>query len=298
MLNLEWLRTFKTIYETGNLSAAAQELYISQPSVSLHLRSLETYTGYCLFQRDTRKIKPTDRATILYNCIIDSMNTLVQVEEGFFKNAKVDKPTIGVGMGFETFEHTLEEHIGKLPFNLILKFGEYDEMLNQLDTGTLDLVLTPKKGQYPNLEYTPFSKQRIVLICGSETDTSALNSLILADKRKDIRKWLKGQLWFTTAADMEYLKHFWLANFDCVPDFTPNYVVPYFIAILRCLQGGNGFAVMPDFLCKKEIENKTVKLAWESSSHVENVLHFAKRKKGKHTKEIRQLEELLANNSF
>ncbi len=46
--NLEWFRTFKAIYETGTLSAAAQQLFISQPGVSLHLNSLEAYTGYKL----------------------------------------------------------------------------------------------------------------------------------------------------------------------------------------------------------------------------------------------------------
>ena len=51
-------------------------------------------------------------------------------------------------------------------------------------------------------------------------------------------------------------------------------------------------------ICKKEIENKTVRLAWEGRSHVENMLHFAKRKKTIHTKEIRQLEELLTSNWF
>ncbi|MFS8616617.1 MAG: LysR family transcriptional regulator, partial [Solitalea sp.] len=32
--NLEWLRTFKAIYEKGTLSGAAQELFLSQPGVS------------------------------------------------------------------------------------------------------------------------------------------------------------------------------------------------------------------------------------------------------------------------
>ncbi|UON85535.1 LysR family transcriptional regulator [Dyadobacter chenwenxiniae] len=48
MLNLEWFRTFKVVYEVGTLSAAAQSLFISQPGVSLHLSALESYTGYRL----------------------------------------------------------------------------------------------------------------------------------------------------------------------------------------------------------------------------------------------------------
>lgn len=49
--NLEWYRTFKAIYEKGTLTAAAESLFISQPGVSLHLSSLESYMGVKLFDR-------------------------------------------------------------------------------------------------------------------------------------------------------------------------------------------------------------------------------------------------------
>jgi DNA-binding transcriptional LysR family regulator len=296
MLNLEWFRTFKAIYETGNLSTAAQALFISQPGVSVHLNSLESYTGYRLFERETRKMTPTERGIILYNCIIEPMNKLVEAEHSFHRNSKGEKPTISVGMGFETFEHTLEEHLAQLPFNLILRFGEYPQMLHDLDAGALDLILTPQKGRQPDLEYTPFTQERIVLISGSETDTEAFDKLVLDNERTAIRQWLKTQVWYNTSADMEHLNNFWMANFDSLPDFRPNYVVPYFSSILRCLRNSKGFAVMPDFLCKKAIADKTVKLVWEGSPHVENTLHFGKRKKSIYTKEIRQLEQILTKN--
>jgi DNA-binding transcriptional LysR family regulator len=296
MLNLEWFRTFKAIYETGNLSSAAQVLFISQPGVSLHLNSLETYTGYRLFERETRKMIPTDRGIILYNCIIDSMNKLVEAEQSFCRNSKAEKPTVSIGMGFEAFEHTLEEHIAQLPFNLILRFGEHPQMLHDLDSGALDLVVTSQKGKQPNVEYTPFTKERIVLICGSDTNTAPFDKWVTDNDRTALKQWLKEQVWYTTAADMEHLKNFWVTNFECLPDFKPNYVVPNFSSILRCLRNGKGFAVMPDFLCKKEIAQNTVRLAWEGSPHLENMIHFGKRKKSIYAKEIRQLEQLLTKN--
>jgi LysR family transcriptional regulator, transcriptional activator of the cysJI operon len=296
MLNLEWFRTFKAIYETGSLSHAAQTLFVSQPGVSLHLNSLEAYTGYRLFERDTRRMIPTDRGTILYNCIIDPMKKLVEAEEQFFRNSDTDKPTISVGLGYETFEYTLAGHVAQLPFNLIVRFGDHPQIVHELDSGALDLVLTSQMGRQPNLEYTPFKKERIILICGGQTDTTTLNQLIAANKRADIREWLKQQIWYTTAADMTHLKNFWLANFDCLPDFKPNYVVPYFGAILRCMRNGKGFAVMPDFLCKKELGQQTVRLAWEGYPYVENTLHFGKRKNTRNACQIRQLEELLTKN--
>jgi DNA-binding transcriptional LysR family regulator len=293
MLNLEWFRTFKAIYETGNLTAAAQEIFMSQPGAGLHLNALETYIGYRLFKREARKMVPTERAVILYNSIIDSVNTLVQAEQLFFRNCNVGKPTIGVGMDIETFGHTLEEHIPKLPFDLILKFGEHDQLLHDLHTGALDLILTQQKGKQPNLEFVPFTKERIVLICGSDTNTSVLNQLVMEENTEGIRLWLKNQLWFTLAADMEPIKRFWVANFDCQPDFKPNYLLPNFGSILRCLRSSRGFAVMPELLCRKEIEDRSVRLAWRGSSQVENTLHFAKRRRTVHSREIQQLEQIL-----
>lgn len=296
MLNLEWFRTFKAIYEMGNLTAAANALYISQPGVSLHLNSLETYTGYPLFKRETRKMTPTERGIILYNCILDSMNQLEEAEQTFFRNSKVDKATITVGMGFETFEHTLEEHMAELPFNLIMRFAEHPEMLNDLDAGKLDLIVTPQKTLRANLEYTPFIKERIVLICGSKTDSSQLDELLEADDKKSLRQWLKQQTWYTTAADMEHLKNFWLTNFDSLPDVKPNYVVPHYSSILRCLGNSKGFAVMPDFLCRKALRNKAIRIAWEGSTLLENMLYFCKKKKTIYIDEIRELESLLTRN--
>ena len=293
MLNLEWFRTFKAIYETGNLSAAAQTLFISQPGVSLHLNSLEAYTGYRLFDRETRRMVPTDRGILLYNCIIDPMNRLVEAEQVFFRNSKADKPTISVGLGFETFEYALAEHVAQLPFNLIVRFGEYPQLLHDLDRGALDLVLTSQKGWQSDLEYTPFTKERIVLICGGQTDTDDLNRMISGNQRSAVREWLKQQVWYTTAVDMGHMKNFWMTNFDCLPDFKPNYVVPHFSAILHCMRNGKGFTVVPDFLCKEELESKKVKLVWEGDPYVENVLYFGKRKKTKYAIEIRQLEDLL-----
>lgn len=293
MLNLEWLRTFKAIYETGNLTAAAQALFISQPGASLHLTSLETYTGHRLFDRETRKLTPTERGTILYNYIIDSLNNLTEAEELFNRNSKSEKPTISVGMDFETFEHTLEEHISRLPFNLIMRFEEHPQMLHDLDTGSLDLIVTPLKGNQSNIEYIPFTKERIVMICGSETDTASFEELQTSNDKK---RWLKEQVWYTTAADMEHLKNFWQANFKCLPDFIPNYVVPNFSSILRCLRNGKGFAMIPDFLCTKEIANKTVKVVWEGNQPLEKTLYFGKKKKPMYANEIRQLEQILSKN--
>lgn len=291
--NLEWLRTFNAIYETGTLSAAAQELNISQPGVSLHLNSLEAFTGYKLFDRSARRMVPTEKGKILYNYILDPLKKLETGEQHFHKRSQNERVTISVGMCFETFQYTLEEHVASLPFNLIIKFGEYPQMQHDLDNGLLDLIITPQKGNQPNLQYRPFSKERIVLIAGSKTDTSELEELLRQDKMKAATKLLKQQLWYSTAADMDHLKNFWQQHFGEHPDFSPNYIVPNISSIIRCLSDNAGFSIVPDFLCVEAINSGKIKVVWEGNQPLENTLHFGTRKKTMYEKEIAQLEQLL-----
>jgi len=292
VLNLEWLRTFKAIYETGTLSAAAQELFISQPGVSLHLNSLEAYTGHKLFDRSPRKMVPTERGKVLYNFVLDPLRKLEAVEQHFHKSSKSERPTISVGMCFETFQYTLEEHIASLPFNLIIKFGEYPQMQQDLDNGLLDLIVTPQQGQQQNLQYKPFSKERIVLIAGGHTDIDPLIDFLGQPNKMEAANWLKQQVWYSTAADMEHLKNFWLKNFEQHPDFRPNYIVPNICSIIRCLSDGEGFSIVPHFLCVEAIEAGQIQLVWEGSTPLENTLYFGTRKKTIYQKEIEQLQDL------
>jgi len=291
--NLEWLRTFKAIYETGTLSAAAQELFVSQPGVSLHLNSLEAFTGYKLFDRSARKVVPTEKGKILYNYVLDPLKKMESAEQHFHKRAKDERVTISVGMCFETFQYTLEEHIANLPFNLIINFGEYPKMQHDLDNGLLDLIVTPQKGTQQNLLYRPFSKERIVLIAGANTDTVEIEKLLAENRTKEVANLLKKQLWYSTAADMEHLKNFWLKHFGEHPDFSPNYIVPNISSIVRCLSDGTGFSVVPDFLCTDALATNQIKLVWDGKHPLENTLYFGTRKKTIYQKEIEQLEALL-----
>jgi DNA-binding transcriptional LysR family regulator len=291
-LNLEWLRTFKAIYETGTLSGAAQELYISQPGVSLHLNSLEAHTGTKLFDRSARRMVPTEKGKIMYNFVLEPLKKLETAEQHFHKRSQSERATISVGMCFETFQYTLEEHVAELPFNLIIKFGEYPQMLQDLEHGLLDLIITPQKGLEKNLAFHAFSKERIVLIAGAKTDIRPMEELLRNKDLEGAAALLKQQLWYSTAADMEHLKNFWLKNFNEHPNFSPNYIVPNISSIIRCLSNGTGFSVVPDFLCMDALDAGKVKILWEGTQPWENTLYFGTRKKTIYEPEINQLKTL------
>jgi DNA-binding transcriptional LysR family regulator len=290
MVDMEWFRTFKTIYETGSLTVTARSLYISQPGVSLHLNSLEAYVGYKLFDRLPRKMVPTERAQVLYNYVIGAVKKLEMAEEHFHKSSDTSRPTISIGMCLETFQFTLEKYIAKLPFNINIAFGEYTIMQQNLEKGLLDLIVTPQKGQQSNLEYSAFSKERIVLVSGSKQESLPFEKLVKKKKFKEAEQWLKRQAWYSTHLDMEHLRKFWRLNFGHQPDFKPNYIVPNKCSIVRCLSEGKGFAVIPDFLCRNELQTGQLKLVWQGDHIMENTLYFGKRKHTMFDKEIALIE--------
>lgn len=292
MVNLEWYRTFKAIYSTGTLTGAAQTLFISQPGVSLHLSSLESYVGYKLFDRTARKMVPTEKGKVFYNAIIESLIKLEEAEKNFQKSTEKQTPTISVGMCFETFQITLEQYISSLPFNVIIQFGQYPEMLENLEKGILDLIITPQKGTSPDIIHEAFSSETIVMVGGSEIDDQTFNAILAEGDLDVLEVWLKQQKWYGTTGDMEHLRRFWQLNFNKYPDFRPNYIVPNLNSIVRCLSSGRGLAIIPDFLCKKEVESGLVKQLWKGQTELTNTLYFGTKKKTMYSTETDVIKKL------
>ncbi|MBW8759793.1 MAG: LysR family transcriptional regulator, partial [Burkholderiales bacterium] len=54
-LNLKTLRIFETVATCGSFSRAAEQLEMTQPAVSMHIRQLEEEVGTALFDRQHRQ---------------------------------------------------------------------------------------------------------------------------------------------------------------------------------------------------------------------------------------------------
>ena len=289
MINLEWLRTFKTIYERGSMTAAAEHLLISQPGVSLHLSSLENHVGYKLFERRPRLLVPTERGKQLYNAIADPIGRLEEIEIKSQRSASEERPTITLGMCFETFQLSLEAAVPDLPFNLILEFGDYRQLLKKLENQVTDLVVTPHSPELRGISYERFSQETIVLVAGRNLDVSGFDP----SDPVALREWLQQQSWYGIAGDNDHMLRFWKQNFQRSPDFRPNYIVPNFHSILRNLSRAPGLAIIPDFLCRHV---SRISVLWEGYTPLVNHLHFARHKKGKHEAALRQIMELIRQN--
>ena len=91
-VKLELYRVFKEVAETGNISEAAKNLYISQSAVSQSIKTLERKLEQPLFIRSTKKVKLTLAGELLLKHIEPAVNL---IERG--EHQLIDSSTLGLG---------------------------------------------------------------------------------------------------------------------------------------------------------------------------------------------------------
>ncbi len=70
-MDIKQLEVFTKVFENCSFSKAAQQLGLSQPTVSAHIQNLEETIGKKLFDRIGRKVVPTHEAKVLYRHAIE-----------------------------------------------------------------------------------------------------------------------------------------------------------------------------------------------------------------------------------
>lgn len=91
-MNLKQLEAFVKIADEGSFSKAARDLYLTQPTVSAHISSLEKELNSRLFIRNTKEVSLSESGKTLYGYAKQMMHLQERIEEEFALNEeKVDK---------------------------------------------------------------------------------------------------------------------------------------------------------------------------------------------------------------
>lgn len=77
---LRQLQVFEAIVRHGNFTRASEELFLTQPTVSMQVKKLAEAMGLPLFEHVGRSVKPTQAALELYEACRDIFETLANLE--------------------------------------------------------------------------------------------------------------------------------------------------------------------------------------------------------------------------
>ena len=264
MVNLEWYRTFKSVYKNGNFSLAAKELFISQPAVSQQISMLEAHVGYKLFNRKSKGVEPTEYAKLLNNLIIEALDRLENVENGFRAKAINANRLISIGISKHLMSSLGSALVSKFDF-IDFSFHEDDTLFELVDSKKLDFAIVTKQYDTFDTIQKKVGEIKQVIIGSNNIDISELKFNIKIKDFTATEYWLNDQKWFSHNAQIPHIKLFWLHVFNKKrPSMIPNYIIPSEYEMLEIISKNTGVGVVWDINAKKLLAENKIQLLWNS----------------------------------
>lgn len=96
-LELDYIREFVTLAETGNFQEAADLLFIAQSSLSRHIKNLEDSLGVSLFDRTTRKVSLNRYGKLLLPYAKEMLRVQYDMTTAFANERHEIQGTVSVG---------------------------------------------------------------------------------------------------------------------------------------------------------------------------------------------------------
>ncbi|MDL2249580.1 LysR family transcriptional regulator [Lachnospiraceae bacterium OttesenSCG-928-J05] len=168
-MNLKQLEAFVKVAELKNYSKAAKQMYLTQPTVSAHIFSLEKELETRLFIRSTKEVYLTDEGKMLYKYAKEMVDLEAKIKESFSRNEEAGSSGITIAASTIPSQYLLpgllSEFSKKYPGEQI-KIMEADSggvvesiVDHRVDVGFTGTVLEKK-----HCTYIPFYQDELVII--------------------------------------------------------------------------------------------------------------------------------------
>lgn len=254
-MNLVYLRSFFTIVECNSISKAAKELHITQPALSMQLRSLENDIGSKLLIRSNKGVRLTDEGKIVY----EHAKTMLSLENNIqanIKKLKTKDDLLSVcscnSLGAYVLPcsiYTFKEIYPDLKVSLDV--ADTNRVIEKLKNHETNMGVLTSKYEVPELTMHPLIEDELVLVSNPNTDHSEINleelealPLIMQDEESSLRKILKNSL---RAQDISY------------DDLNIALTVNSSQSIKSALISGHGFAFLPAIVVRQELRSSILK---------------------------------------
>ncbi|UOQ42929.1 LysR family transcriptional regulator [Halobacillus salinarum] len=146
-MDMKWLRTFELAAKLLNYRKVAEQLYITQPAVSLHIKQLEEELNCKLFVKKGRHIQLTEsgrhfrmealQLLTQYETTLQKMNTMRQ---GFTDSLKIGITPLLIE---STFPSIIRKYTEKQPtIELAITVAESSELAGMLEKDQIDVAFS------------------------------------------------------------------------------------------------------------------------------------------------------------
>lgn len=202
-INLNLYKVFYVCAKCNSFKEASEKLYVTQPAISMQIKSLEDSLGTKLFYRSNTGLSLTNEGKQLYNYIEKSYNYLTAGEKIIKQNSNMDFGTIVIGAPAHIASFYLLEYIeayrAKYP-NVFFRIinGTTTELLKGLENHSIDFVIDSSPINITNQEMTilPLAQFDTCFITTEQNIEKNLEKqkYVMPYERSSIRKNLEKEL--------------------------------------------------------------------------------------------------------
>ncbi len=253
-INYNLYKSFLVVYETKNISRAAELLYISQPAVSHNIKELEKQLGIQLFYKKANGMSGTNEADILYKYISSAFNSIWKGELTISDMAGLKTGAVKIGVPSYIAVLYLSDVITdfrlKFPnIKIEIVSKSMPDLIAMLQTQNIDIVIDcqpiPTDKSKTEVKYlTSFAH------CFVTTDKYYTSKLVGIEALNTLPLIICSQ----TSEEIKLLK-------NAMSEIKINPVIESWTteALVKLVKEGNGVGYVQEAYVKDEIENGSLK---------------------------------------
>ena len=178
-MNMKQALYFKTIAQYGTITAAAKQLYISQPSLSQTLRQIEDEVGTPLFDRSTSSFHLTYAGERYLKAVEAMLDIETRLKEEIESIRRDDGGRLRLGISVTRAMQVLPDVIPiftKAYPNVTIELTEAASasLEGLLQKGQIDLALAALEANEANIAYELIEKESIGILAGKDSQLAQL----------------------------------------------------------------------------------------------------------------------------
>ncbi len=172
---LELYRVFKEVAEAGNISLAAQNLFISQSAVSQNIKQLEQSLQTRLFMRSPRGVALTEEGKMLYEHVRSAIGLLETGEDKLAQTRALKMGKLVIGASDTVTSQILLPHLDRFnkrhpQIRIQIISGRSHKVLGLLRSGRVDIAFASSTEDNEALECTPCMQTHTVFVAAADYD--------------------------------------------------------------------------------------------------------------------------------
>ena len=172
-VKLELYRVFKEVAEAGNITAAAQTLFISQSAVSQSIKQLEAELQTRLFARNSRGVTLTADGRMLYEYVRSAMGLLETGEEKLSQSRDLQMGHLTIGASDTVTSQFLLPYLDRFhrqypAIHIQIISGRSHKVLGLLQSGKVDIAFASPPQEGASLETFPCLATHSIFVAGAE----------------------------------------------------------------------------------------------------------------------------------